>query len=142
MFSRSILVASAAVLLTACSDDPTAPVAVKTTVLVAPVAAFDVSAARLATLETAVLDADARLAESFGEETAHAVSVHLDALSKALEINDATLGANAASALLGALEGVEHPDADAVRLVVGQILLALPASIEVTEAALTPTKEQ
>ncbi len=130
MFYRPILVASAAVFLTACSGEPLAPVAAQSAVVAAHVA-FDVSDARLATLEIAVQDADARLVESFGEEIAQAVSAHLGALSKALESNDATLGANAASALLEALEGVQHPDADAVRLVVGQILLALPASTEV-----------
>lgn len=128
---RAILVAFAAAFLTACSDEPLAPIAAPSPVVTAPVIAFDVSGARLATLEIAVQDADSRLVESFGEETAQTVSVQLDALSKALESNDATLGANAASALLKALEGVDHPDAEAVRLVVGQILLALPASSEV-----------
>lgn len=121
---------SATVILTACSDEPLAPVATPAPVIEAPVAAFNVSETRLATLETAVQDADARLVDSFGEETGRAVSLHLGALTKALENNDATLGANAASAVIEALEGVDHPDADAIRLVVGQIVLALPTSTE------------
>ncbi len=127
MVSRALFCIAGTLSLAACGDVPTTPL---------PPAAMSLSAAPiqfaadadLSVLGAAIADANSRLAATLEGDLAVSVRDQLVRLSDALEHNDALAARASAVGALAALESSDHPDADAIRLVIAMVRNAMPSS--------------